>query len=77
MVYRGTDMIRIVEVVRRCQYCGSDMTDSVSSIGYAQNPFCAGCLDERVSRARRAPENETAELIGRYFHFTQESQKAG
>lgn len=67
----------ILQVLRRCKYCNSDMTKEVSAIGYAQNPYCDGCLDERVSRAPRAGEDEQAVLVGRYFHFTPESKKAG
>ncbi len=59
----------VFEQIRRCRYCNSEMTDIVSAIGYAQNPFCHGCLDERIKNAPRAPENEVVVQIGRYFHF--------
>lgn len=64
----------IHEVVRRCPYCQREM--KISAIAYAENPYCHACLDERVSKARRAPENEEVALVGRYFIFTQDPQKA-
>jgi hypothetical protein len=70
-------MIHILKIPRHCKYCGSDMTATVSATSYAENPFCNDCLDERVSRAPRAPENEKAVLVGRYFHFTQDEKKVG
>ena len=33
----------------RCRYCRSEMR--VTSYVYDENPFCAGCLHERVARA--------------------------
>lgn|SRR5580704_8933928 len=38
--------------VRRCRYCGREMT--CPPLEYEQNPFCTACLPERVARARRA-----------------------
>jgi len=69
---KGAAMIR--EVIRRCPYCKREA--SVTARAYSENPFCQECLDERVSRAPRAPENEIATLDGRYFVFSQEPQKA-
>lgn len=46
-------MIRILEQVRRCQFCGSDMT-SIPFQEYREDPFCNLCLSERVSAAQDA-----------------------
>jgi len=37
----------------RCRYCDSLM--DVSAASYAENPWCAGCLHERMAKA--AAEN--------------------
>lgn len=65
-------MVSILKVLRQCEYCQRDMTETVSSEGYRQNPYCNDCLPERVKGAN-AP-NQTIELVGRYFHFNRESQ---
>jgi hypothetical protein len=39
--------MNILELVRRCTYCNSDMT-SIPSDAYASNPFCDGCFNQRV-----------------------------
>ena len=44
--------MQLLEVVRRCRYCGSDMTRNVSSESYRENPFCAGCLNDRMGIAK-------------------------
>lgn len=37
----------------RCRYCNAPM--KVSCRAYAENPFCVGCLNERMEKA--AAEN--------------------
>ena len=39
------------QAVRRCRYCKSDMTDTVSADSYLENPYCHHCLHERLRRA--------------------------
>lgn len=53
----------MLERVRRCRYCGSDMS-GVSSGSYAENPYCQGCLDERLAKAAAEAEKEQGKLIG-------------
>jgi hypothetical protein len=47
----------ILEQVRRCQHCDSDMTTAVSGDSYRENPFCDNCFTDRVEAAnsRRGP----------------------
>jgi hypothetical protein len=40
---------QLVEKVLRCKYCRGEMTGGGAA--YAENPFCAACLDERLRRA--------------------------
>ena len=61
---------------RRCRYCDSDMTGDTSAMGYMQNPFCARCLDERISLTPSPAEPERAVLVGRYFHFGEPEKEA-
>jgi hypothetical protein len=42
-------MIEMVEVVRRCPYCGRE--NLVSPREYDENPFCQRCLSERLEKA--------------------------
>ena len=65
-------MVAVIEKVRHCRYCDRDMTEKVSALSYAENPFCQDCLEERVSKSPGAPANETAVLVGKYFYFIQE-----
>ncbi len=58
----------ILERLRRCKYCGSDMTDKYSPEGYASNPFCDDCFNERVQKGA-LPRKGRFVLIGKYFHF--------
>ena len=68
-------MMAIRETSRRCQFCSRDMTQDVSALSYAQNPFCRECFDERMKASPGAPENETSAMVGQYFYFfTPESQ---
>lgn len=70
-------MTQLLKLTRCCKHCGSDMTDAVSSIAYSQNPFCNQCHNERAENAARNAGPSNVELVGRYFHFTQEQRKAG
>ena len=65
-------MMQIYERVRRCKYCNSDMTDTVSGMSYQENPFCDGCFQERVQNAaeklgpgkwRRIPNTKYIEWV--------------
>jgi hypothetical protein len=71
-------MAETLQILRRCQHCGSDMTDTASSLGYAQNPFCSDCHHERAQEAAlAAPKVVDIRLEGRYFRFIRENRKAG
>lgn len=41
--------------VRFCRYCSREMRCSTAS--YAENPFCAECLHERMAKASNPPVN--------------------
>lgn len=53
----------IVAPVLRCRYCSREMT--VSAAAYGENPFCDGCLSERVERA--ADKQIEWRTVGDYF----------
>lgn len=42
--------MQLFERIRRCRYCKAEMMD-VSCESYMENPFCAGCLHERMEKA--------------------------
>lgn len=42
----------ILARVLRCRFCRREMR--CSALGYEQNPFCVGCLDERMKQATPA-----------------------
>lgn len=39
------------ERIQRCGFCGNEV--ETSSLGFAENPFCVGCLDKRIAQAAR------------------------
>lgn len=57
----------MLERIRRCNYCNSDMTDAVSSLSYSQNPFCDECYDDRVAAASASAGPRIRKRVGRYF----------
>ena len=59
--------MHLLERVRRCRFCGSDMTDSTSATSYSQNPYCDGCFEERMNRADRQFGPRTWTRVGEYF----------
>jgi hypothetical protein len=67
--------MQILERVRRCKYCASDMTDSVSSDSFAENPLCQQCLPERVGTIAKSPNELTAVKVGEYVMFTSSTRK--
>jgi hypothetical protein len=40
----------MLELIRRCKYCGKSMM-SESPQSFKENPFCGGCLMERMAKA--------------------------
>lgn len=46
-------MASILSIVRRCLHCETDLTDVVSPASYRENPFCCGCLSDRLEAVRR------------------------
>lgn len=55
----------IVEVIRRCPYCKRENPAPASA--FAQNPFCATCLPERIQRAINELGPVTSKRVGRYI----------
>ena len=53
----------ILERVRRCHHCEREM--KLSSQRYAENPFCAVCLPQRVKKATPARRPQW-KLVGKY-----------
>lgn len=44
-------LMQVFERLRKCRFCGTDMTDAVSPESYAANPFCDRCFRRRVREA--------------------------
>jgi hypothetical protein len=44
-----TKMPVMLERIRRCRYCGTEVT--ASALSFEENPYCVECLGERLSRA--------------------------
>jgi hypothetical protein len=59
--------MQILQIVNRCRYCGSDMTDSVTSISYLENPYCSSCLNERLKKAATLLGPIKNRVVGRYL----------
>jgi hypothetical protein len=60
--------MKILERLRRCNYCRHDMTDEVSPDSYRQNPYCKNCADERKQAAIKARGEVTLkEVAGSLF----------
>jgi hypothetical protein len=59
--------MEIFEQVRRCRYCQSDMTDSVSAQSYRENPYCALCVNDRLRAADEAMGPTKWVRIGHYI----------
>jgi hypothetical protein len=68
-------MVAILELVRRCRYCGSDMTDAVSPVAYNENPFCGKCLPQRLADAVSRLGPTEHRTVGHYLHVMPLSQK--
>lgn len=52
----------LLQRVQRCLHCAREM--DVSSLSYAENPFCVSCLDERLGkRAERRFEVESGYVV--------------
>ena len=45
-------MKTILQHVRRCRFCKSDMTDDVSAAAFSSNPFCQNCVETRIQNAK-------------------------
>ena len=64
------------ERARRCAYCDRDMTNSVTSDSYLQNPFCNACDAERTQIvAASIGPTEIVNLDG-YLHLSPILEKA-
>ena len=61
--------LNIDEAMRdnRCRYCGSDMTDDVTPTAYLENPFCSGCIRERIDAASLMLGPIENRVVGRYL----------
>lgn len=46
-------MYRVIEQVRQCKHCGTSMQEQPPR-GYAENPYCGNCLNERLVSAHRS-----------------------
>ena len=68
--------MQMLERVRRCRFCKSNMTDTTSATSYMQNPFCDGCFDKRIERANERFGPRTWKRAGRYFESIQVSETA-
>jgi hypothetical protein len=69
-------MVAILESVRRCRFCGSDMTDSVPPLAYRENPFCVGCLPQRLSEAKERLGPTMTRVVGNYTQVIPLTQKS-
>jgi hypothetical protein len=58
-----------VEAVRRCRYCGNDMTDTVPAESYRENPYCGECLAERLREADEAIGPTRVVRSGHYVSY--------
>lgn len=65
---------QVFELIRRCKYCGSDMTDSVSAMGYMENPFCTGCLKERIEKTASERGPGHWERCGDYIQWVPDKE---
>ena len=45
-MYKSNLLPHMVERVKTCRWCGQEM--DVSALSYAENPFCKGCLVDRL-----------------------------
>jgi len=54
----------LFEIVRRCLYCRREM--AVSEAGYAQNPYCKHCVDERIDAVKLANKGTRWQSTGTY-----------
>lgn len=66
--------MHILERIRRCRHCGSDMTDTTSSSSYRENPFCGGCLEERLQNAAATLGPIRHRRVGQYIEPIQVNQ---
>jgi hypothetical protein len=61
------------ERIRKCRFCGQEVVSS--ALGYAENPYCANCLSERVAESKKNLELTTWLASGDYFVPTKLAQK--
>lgn len=60
-------VMQMLERVRRCRFCKSDMTDKVSATAYRENPYCQSCLPERIQQAARKSGPKEIRYVGSYI----------
>ena len=58
--------VGMLELVRRCNHCASDMTNRVSAESYLENPYCNGCLNARLDIANEKLGPTRWERSGHY-----------
>ena len=51
--------------IHRCSFCGEEV--ETSSLGYAENPFCVGCLNERIGEAAQSTSTLSWRQRGDYL----------
>lgn len=67
--------MKLLELVRKCQHCSSDMTDKVSPRAYLENPFCASCFGDRLKSAQDELGPVRNVLMGHYLAAIPLNQK--
>jgi len=65
---RKSELPQMFERVKTCQFCGREM--DVSALSYAENPFCTGCLGERLRVGHGASDYLSWRIEGDYFVLT-------
>jgi hypothetical protein len=70
---RAKPLPAILERVDRCAFCGSEMTSS--KLSRRENPFCNGCLHDRLKQAANALGPVGWRVVGDYVEFLSEGSR--
>lgn len=65
----GKELPFILERVRRCRSCGTEM--KCSPLAYEETPYCSGCLASKLKSAEPAHWQK----VGAYVEFSRGTKK--
>ena len=63
----------MIERIKTCRFCGNELR--VSSLSFQENPFCNGCLSERLAAAAKENQFLSWTVNGDYMESIDLSQQ--